>query len=100
MAPRSLTVLAPIRPGEDDALRAVLRAIGDDIKGQRTPSGTGQPRVDFTRSRRTHFARFAILDDPDRGAGRTRLLYASVHDGTLAQHVAELIEITSNPAGI
>ena len=100
MAPRCLTVLAPIRPGEDDALRAVLRAIGDDIKGQGTPSVTGQPRVDFARSRRTHFARFAILDDPDRGAGRTRLLYGSVYDGTQAEHVAELIDITSNPDGI
>jgi hypothetical protein len=100
MAPRCLTVLAPIRPGEEDALRAVLRAIGDDIKGQRTRPGTGQPRVDFARSRHTHFARFAILDDPDRGAGRTRLLYGSVHDGTLAEHVAELIDITSNPDGI
>ena len=30
---RSLTVLAPIRPGGEERLRESLRAIGDDIKG-------------------------------------------------------------------
>lgn len=100
MAPQCLTVLVPIRPGEDEGLRAALRAIGDDIKGQGTPASDGRPRIDFARSRRTHFARFAILDDPDRGPNRKRLLYGAVYDGTLAAHVAELVEITANPQGI
>jgi hypothetical protein len=100
MAPSCLTVLAPIRPGEDAALRSVLGAIGDDIKGSRLPASSGRPRIDFPRSRHIHFARFAILDDPDRGPGRSRLLYASVYDGTLADHVAELADITSNLDGI
>jgi hypothetical protein len=95
MAPRSLTVLAPIRQGEETALRAVLRSIGDDIKGRRATSASG-PRINFERSMRIHFARFAILDDPDRGPGRTRLLYAAVYDGTLVEHLAELDGITSD----
>ncbi len=96
MPPGCLTVLAPIRPGEDAALRSTLRAIGDDIRGRRLTTEPGRPHIDFARSQRIHFARFAILDDPDRGAGRTRLLYASVYDGALADHLAELAGITSD----
>ena len=41
-------------------------------------SGAASVRTStFGRSRRIHFARFAILNDPDRGPGRTRLLFAS-----------------------
>ena len=96
MPPDCLTVLAPIRPGEDTALRRTLRAIGDDINGRRLAVEPGRPHVDFARSQRIHFARFAILDDPDRGPGRTRLLYASVYDGALADHLTELAGITSD----
>jgi hypothetical protein len=96
MPPGCLTVLAPIRPGGDTALRGTLRAIGDDINGRRLAADPGRPHVDFARSQRIHFARFAILDDPDRGPGRTRLLYASVYDGALADHLAELAGITSD----
>jgi hypothetical protein len=88
-------VLAPLREGADTALRSVLRAIGDDIKGRRQVPGDG-PRIEFERSRGIHFARFAILDDPDRGPGRTRLLFASVYDGPLASHLTELAGITSD----
>ena len=35
MQPTCLTVLAPIRPGEEEALGGILRATGDDIKGER-----------------------------------------------------------------
>jgi hypothetical protein len=96
MAPRCLTVLVPIRPGEDGRLRAVLRAIGDDINGKRLSAANAHPHIDFVRSRGIHFARFAVLNDPDRGAGRTRLLFASVYDGELDAHLTELIAITSN----
>ncbi len=95
MAALSLTVLAPIRQGEETALRTVLRTIGNDIKGRRATLASG-PRMDFERSSKIHFARFAILDDPDRGPGRTRLLYAAVYDGTLVEHLAELRSITSD----
>ena len=96
MAPRTLTVLAPIRPGEEEPLRAVLRPIGDDIKGKRLEPGAVQPRIEFRHSRHIHFARFVILDDPDRGRDRKRLLYSANHDGDLDRHLAELIAITSD----
>jgi hypothetical protein len=95
MSASCLTVLAPIKPAEVDALRAVLRPIGDDINGTHMPPG-GRPHIAFTRSRAIHFARFAILTDPDRGPGRFRLLYASVYDGTLDAHAAELAELSSD----
>ena len=66
-----------------------------DIKGKRFVAGE-RPHIDFLRCLRTHFARFAILNDPDRGAGRTRLLFASVYDGDLDDHVAELVAATSD----
>src|SRR6187200_624387 len=93
MPPDCLTVLVPIKAGEVDALRAVLRPIGDDIKGARMPAG-GRPHVAFEHSRGIHFARFAILADPDRGPGRARLLYASVYDGSLASHARELAALS------
>jgi hypothetical protein len=99
MPPQGLTVLAALRPGGDEPLRAVLRAIGDDIRGTRARDGAG-PRIEFCRSRRIHFARFAILDDPDRGAGRKRLLFSSNYDGHLDDHLAELVAITTDMSAI
>lgn len=94
-SPSCLTILAPIRRGGELALGGVLRAIGDDINGKRAAAGA-RPHIDFLRCPRTHFARFAILNDPDRGAGRTRLLFASVYDGDLDGHLAELVAATSD----
>jgi hypothetical protein len=94
-----LTVLAPIQRGEETALGGILRAIGDDIKGRRLAAGE-RPHIDFRRCPRTHFARFAILNDSDRGAGFTRLLFASVYDGDLDGHLAELVAATSDMAAI
>jgi hypothetical protein len=98
--PSCLTVLAPIRRGEDAALRAVLRAIGDDIRGARREAGTAAPHIDFPASERMHFARFGILADPDRGPGAMRLLFASVYDGMLDDHLGELLAITSDPDAV
>ena len=98
--PSCLTVLAPIRRGEDAALRAVLRAIGDDIRGARREAGASAPHIDFPASERIHFARFGILADPDRGPDATRLLFASVYDGTLDDHLFELLAITSDPDAV
>src|SRR5262245_12685052 len=89
-----LTVLAPLRPVHAERVRALLRPVGDDIKGARRTAGPGRPHVNFIRSQHIHFARFAIFDDPDRGAGHTRLLFASVYDGSLDDHLAELVSIT------
>jgi hypothetical protein len=95
MPPECLTVLAPIRPGDVAALRAVLRPLGDDINGKHLPPG-GRPLISFTESRTIHFARFAILTDPDRGPDRARLLYASVYDGSLEAHAAELVRLSGD----
>jgi hypothetical protein len=94
--PQTLTVLAAIRPGEETRLREILRPIGDDIKGSRATEEAGRVRIEFTRSRRIHFARFGILTDPDRGPGCERLLYSATYDGDLESHLAELISITSD----
>ena len=94
--PHSLTVLAPIRAGEEAALRDVLRPIGDDIKAKATIVASARPHIDFPSSRRIHFARFAILRDPQRGPAAARLLFSSNYDGTLDSHISELIEITSD----
>ena len=91
-----MTVLAALQPGAELTLRGVLRAMGDDIKGKRLSPALPRPHVNFTSSRDIHFARFAILDDPDRGPGRMRLLYAAVYDGDLKNHLAELISVTSD----
>jgi hypothetical protein len=96
LVPRGLTVLAPIRLGEEKRLRDVLRPIGDDIRGRTLKGAAGRPHIDFNRSSSIHFARFAILDDRDRGPDRKRLLYSSNYDGDLEAHVAELIAITSD----
>ena len=93
--PQTLTVLASIRRGEEDALRAVMRPIGDDIRGTKTES-TARPRIEFSRSSRIHFARFGILPDPERGHNRARLLYSANYDGSFDDHLAELIAITSD----
>jgi hypothetical protein len=95
MSPSCLTILAPLRRGAETALDGILRAIGDDIKGKRLAAGE-RPHIDFLRCPRTHFARFAILTDPDRGTGCTRLLFASVFDGDLDAHLAELVAATSD----
>jgi hypothetical protein len=97
--PHGLTVLAAIRRGEEDALRQVLRGIGDDIKGK-TLAARPRPHIDFPRSRRIHFARFAVLDDPDRGPARARLLFSTNYDGDLESHLAEVTSITSDMQAI
>jgi hypothetical protein len=96
VVPQTLTVLAAIRPGEEARIRDILRPIGDDIVGRRANEPAARVRIEFTRSRRIHFARFAILADPDRGPRRQRLLYSATYDGDLDSHLAELTSITSD----
>ena len=95
-APQCLTVLASIRPDQEAGLRQLLRAIGDDINGKDLAAGNNRPHIAFVRSRRIHFARLAILNDPDRGADRSRLLFTSIYDGSLDAHLDELVSITSD----
>src|SRR6478609_7464726 len=92
--PQGLTIVAAIRPGDEERLRGALRPLGDDIRGRRLADPSQPPRIDFSRMRGCHFARFAILDDPDRGPDRRRLLYSSNYDGDLEDHIAELAAAT------
>jgi hypothetical protein len=89
-------VLASIRPDQEAGLRQLLRAIGDDINGKDLSAGHNRPHIAFVRSRHIHFARLAILNDPDRGADRSRLLFTSIYDGSLDAHLDELVSITSD----
>jgi hypothetical protein len=89
-------VLVPIRPAKEAKLRELLRAIGDDINGKDLAAGNIRPHIAFVRSHRIHFARFAILNDPDRGTDRSRLLYTSIFDGDLSAHLDELVSVTSD----
>jgi hypothetical protein len=98
--PACLTVLAPIVPGREDALRATLAAIGQDVGSRRLGEAPARLHVHFTRCRLVHFARFAVLDDPDRGPGRFRLLFASNYDGSLTEHLGELQAATTDMDGL
>jgi hypothetical protein len=95
MPPNGLTILVPIRRGDEARLRVVLQAIGNDIKGRALADGA-RPHIHFPRSTNIHFARFAILDDLDRGAERRRLLYSANFDGSLDDHLRELAALTTD----
>lgn len=95
MAPNGLTAFVPIREGAEEQLRAVLQAIGNDIEGD-TIADRPRPHIFFPRSTNIHFARFAILDDPDRGPDRRRLLYSANFDGAEDDHLRELAAITTD----
>lgn len=85
-----MTFLAPIRLGEEKALAEILDTIGDDIRGKRLADAARRTHIAFPEARRVHFARFAILPDPDRGATRQRLLFSSNFDGSLEEHLQEM----------
>lgn len=77
-----------------------LNQIGNDVKGKRLVDGSSHPHIDFPSSRSIHFARLALLDDPDCGPERKRLLLVTDYDGSWREHVQELISITSDPHAI
>jgi hypothetical protein len=87
----------PVVEGRERELHETLNTLGNDIAGKRM--GTG-PRVEIARCRTLHFARMAVLPDPDRGARCSRLLLTTDFDGTFGEHVRELIEATSQPEAI
>ncbi len=95
MTPDALTLIAPIKPGFEQELRARLIAIGEDVKGKDLAAGRERPHIDFQRSPHTHFARLVILPDVDSGAERYRLLFAAVYDGSLNDYLLELVNVTS-----
>ncbi len=73
-SPNGIAVVVPIRAGEEDQCRAVLEGInsGED----------GTIRIDFAKQNITHFARFVIINHPDAGEGRKRLVFSAIFDGS------------------
>jgi hypothetical protein len=100
MPSNGLIVIAPVRPGAEAALRETLNCIGNDVKGKRLQPGVPEPHIDFPAGRTIHFARLALLPDPDAGAGRMRLLLTTDYDGSRAAHIRELWALTAMPEAI
>jgi hypothetical protein len=100
MPAAGLIVIARIKPGYEPGLRTTLNRIGNDIKGKRLAGGAPEPHIDFPSSRTIHFARLAILDDPDRGPEFKRLLLVTDYDGRWRDHVLELAALTTDPGAI
>jgi hypothetical protein len=100
MPSNGLIVIAPVKPACKERLRLTLNQIGNDVKGKRLADGARQPHIDFPSSRTIHFARLALLDDPDRGPGQVRLLLVTDFDGSFSNHVRELISLTTDPDAI
>jgi hypothetical protein len=97
MPPGSLIFLAPVRPGLESSLGDLLQEVGDDVRGRRLAENPDGFHIHFTRSQRIHFARLALVQDPQGQEDRTRLLYASVFDGRLRDHLHELTEVVTDP---
>lgn len=77
-----VSILAPIKPRTERALRAVLAEIES--------SHRDNPYLRLARSPSTHLANFVIVDDPTHGK---RLLFTAVFDGELDDYVDELLAV-------
>jgi hypothetical protein len=97
MPAEGILVLIPVCAGKEELLRAELNAFGRNIKGKPGLGPVTDVRIEFTASQSIHFARLALLDDPDRGAGRKRLLLATDYDGSLAAHLKEIKDLSRRP---
>lgn len=100
MPANGLIVMFGVKPECEPRLRSILNRIGNDVKGKRLAGGDPEPHIDFPRSRTLHFARLALLDDPDRGVELKRLLLVTDYDGNWRDHVLELASLTSDPDAI
>ncbi len=97
MPTSGIIAIARVKPGSEEELRATLNRIGNDVRGKRLAVSAPEPHIDFPRSRTIHFARMVLIDDPDTGPGRSRLLLATDYDGSWQDHVAELHALTTAP---
>src|SRR5580658_1717200 len=100
MATNGLIIMAPVCAGKEASLRRTLNAFGNDVQGTDSPKAGGQPRIEFAKSLSIHFARLALMDDPERGPGRQRLLFTSDYDGSEAGHIQEVLALTKDPQAI
>ena len=99
MPANGLIVIARVKPGCETRLRETLNCIGNDIQGKRLNPDKPEPHIAFPNSRTLHFARIALFDDPEEPA-RKRLLLVTDYDGSWDKHVAELIDLTTDPDAI
>ncbi|HXW79138.1 MAG TPA: hypothetical protein VEJ84_06545 [Acidimicrobiales bacterium] len=79
---RPLTLIANLGPDQVPRLREVLEEV------DRSPSDN--PYLRLADSRRTHFARFVIVDDQEAGP---RLLFSADYDGALKDYISELVAV-------
>src|SRR5215204_2300729 len=82
MKQNALTVIAPIKTDEADALERILTEIGKDVERN--------PHVRFRDTPSTHFARWVILERRPK-VGKC-LLFVSNHDGCLQSYMRELVQ--------
>jgi len=80
---RPLTLIAKIKPGQEEPLRKLLQAINADI--------AGNPHIRFSEDLQTHFARWFIFTTAGVGP---RLAFASTYNGDLESYVAELVRVS------
>jgi hypothetical protein len=79
----ALTIIAPVRPERLEALRGLLREIGQ--------GADASPLVPFRDVPSLHFARWALVP-PATPGGRTQLAFESNFDGPAESHLAELVD--------
>lgn len=78
-----VTVMAKIRPGQEEPLRNLLTAINRDIKGN--------PYVWFEKDLSTHFARWFIIETPEKGP---RLVFAATYNGELNGYIDNILRVS------
>lgn len=83
-----IAVIVSIREGEEENCRRILEAINTN-----TP---GSIKIHFEKQNITHFARFVIIADPDKGENRKRLLFSAIFDGTPDDFFADMRDNTSD----
>jgi hypothetical protein len=85
----ALTIRAPIKPGQADALRRLLASMADPAARQAIP---------FERLGSTHFARLFVLDEVDTGPDGgppipASLVYMSDVDAPAWRHLVALVRV-------
>lgn len=84
----ALTIITKIKPGEVDALGALLDRIGGEAGGNLA--------IPFAKLPSVHFARFLILPEAKDLHGRTiqpSLVYATSIDAPIEEHLQGLVEV-------
>lgn len=81
----TVIVLARVKPGQAEPLKAVLTQINDLVDNDHIDNN---PYIRFDQDRYTHFARWIVFENPGHGQ---MLLYMSVHDGSLEDYIAEVV---------